>query len=105
MIGTGPATRPSVHRRLALILIPLWLAAAGCAPQIPGAPAAGPNGQEGCRVYGRIVSTDWRGLGGGIERAIVSAWREGVRLEEIYGQGERFEIRLPPGKYRLVCSA
>ena len=85
--------------------MPLSLAAGGCAPQIPGAPAPADKEPEGCRVYGRIVSTEWRELGGGIERAIVSAWTNGKRVEEVYGQGERFEMRLPAGKYRLICSA
>jgi thiol-disulfide isomerase/thioredoxin len=58
-------------------------------------------------VSGRIVSTAWRDLGGRIERAIVSASTlpGSEQVAEFSGAGERFEIRLPPGKYRLVCSA
>jgi thiol-disulfide isomerase/thioredoxin len=58
-------------------------------------------------VSGRIVSTAWRDLGGRIERGIVSAWTlpESVQVAEVSGEGEGFEIRLPPGRYRLVCSA
>src|SRR5262249_60015793 len=85
MNGTSLNTS-SLCRRLSLVLIPLWLAAGGCAPQVPGAPPAANNEAEGCRVSGRIVSTEWRELGGGIERAIVSAWTEGKRVEEVYGQ-------------------
>jgi thiol-disulfide isomerase/thioredoxin len=111
MNGTMPGNMSSIRRLLPFALIPLWLAACGCAQQFPGAPpgapAAGKKEPEGCRVNGRIVSTEWRDLGGGIERAIVSAWKlpESVRVEEVYGEGEPFEIRLPPGKYRLICSA
>jgi thiol-disulfide isomerase/thioredoxin len=105
MNGTESSKTSSIRRRLTFTLVSLWLVACGCARQIPGAPAAGKQEPEGCRVYGRIVSTEWRGVGGGIERAIVSAWTEGVRVEEVYAQGERFEIRLPAGKYRLICSA
>jgi thiol-disulfide isomerase/thioredoxin len=97
----------SVRRRLPWVLLPLWLVAiCGCAEQVPQPPAAKQE-PEGCRVSGRIVSTAWRGLGGGIERSIVSAWAlpERERVEEAYGEGEPFELRLPPGKYRLVCSA
>lgn len=69
--------------------------------------AAPKNEAAGCRVIGRIVSTEWRDLGGKIERAIVSAWTvpQSVRVVEFSREGEAFEIRLPPGKYRLVCSA
>jgi thiol-disulfide isomerase/thioredoxin len=98
----------SIRRRLSSALIPICLVAAGgCAGQFPGAPAAGNQEPEGCRVTGRIVSTAWRDLGGGIERAIVRIWTvpESERVEEAYGEGEEFEIRLAPGKYRLVCSA
>jgi len=107
MRATVTSKATSTRRRLSCALFPLWLAACGCVQQIPGAPAAGQKELEGCRVYGRIVSTDWKVSGGGIERAIVSAWTvpEGVRVEEVYGEGERFKIGLPPGKYRLVCSA
>ena len=98
----------SIRRRLSWALIPVWLAAVhGCAGQFPGAPAGGNKEPDGCRVNGRIVSTAWRNLGGGIERAIVRACTlpGGERVEEVYGKGEEFEVRLPPGRYRLVCSA
>src|ERR1041384_537058 len=105
MNGTVPGYRSSIYRQLSFAWISLWLAAGGCAQQVPGAPAA--KEPEGCRVTGRIVSTEWRELGGGIEPAIGSAWdvAEQERVEENYADGERFEIRLPPGKYRLMCSA
>jgi peroxiredoxin len=62
---------------------------------------------QGCRVSGRLVSTAWRKLGGRIERAIVSASTvpESKQVAEFYGKGEAFELDLPPGKYKLVCSA
>ncbi|MGE5193809.1 MAG: redoxin domain-containing protein [Deltaproteobacteria bacterium] len=58
-------------------------------------------------MSGRIVSTAWRDLEGRIERAIVSAWTlpESQQVADVSGEGEGFEIRLPPGRYRLVCSA
>ena len=79
----------------------------GCDEQLPPAPAMHITEGEGCRVSGRVVSTEWRNLGGGIERAIVSVWKlpEVVRVEQVYQEGEHFEFRLPPGKYRLVYSA
>jgi thiol-disulfide isomerase/thioredoxin len=99
----------SIRRKLSLVLVAVCLAVHGCAPKFPAAPAVGDNENEpeGCRVNGRIVSTAWRDLGGGIERAIVSAWTvpDMVRVEQVYAEGERFEVRLPAGKYRLECSA
>jgi len=98
----------SIRRGLLLAAVPLTLTVIyGCGGQIPPAPAAANNEPEGCRVSGRIVSSAWRALGGGIERAIVTAWTlpELVRVDEVYGQGEPFEFRLPPGKYKLICSA
>lgn len=107
----------SIRCRLFSALVPVGLVAVfGCEAQVPApaAPAAVKNAPQpgndepgGCRVSGRIVSTAWRDLGGGIERAIVSAWSlpEAVRVAEASREGEGFEIRLPPGRYRLVCSA
>ena len=101
-------TTGSIRRGLLSALVPIWLAAVhGCGAQFPAAPAAANKEPEGCRVSGRIVSTAWRDLGGGIERAIVSAWTlpEAKQVAEVSGEGELFEVRLPPGRYRLVCSA
>ena len=39
---------------------------------VPGAPVVEEEAPRGYRVNGRIVSTAWKDLGGGIERAIVS---------------------------------
>ncbi len=93
--------------RLAAVLSIALATLTGCGGQFPAAPAAANNEPEGCRVSGRIISTAWRDLGGGIERAIVSAWTvpEAERVEEAYREGEQFELRLPAGKYRLTCSA
>jgi thiol-disulfide isomerase/thioredoxin len=101
-------TTGSIRRGLLSALVPIWLAAvAGCDAQFPAAPAAANKEPQGCRVSGRIVSTAWRDLGGGIERAIVSASTlpESQQVAEFSGEGELFEVRLPPGRYRLVCSA
>lgn len=99
----------TIRRGLLSALVPIWLVSVyGCGAQFPAAPPAAANKEpEGCRVSGRIVSTAWRDLGGQIERAIISAWTlpESVRVAEASGEGEGFEVRLPPGKYRLVCSA
>ena len=116
-------TRPPLSATL------IFLATAcGCGGQLPGmpvvgkrAPAPGKGALErnaapaaekeqpavGCLVNGRIVSADWRDRGGGIERAIVRVWTLPKRdhVKDVYGKGEPFEVRLPPGKYRLVCSA
>lgn len=86
----------------------VWLGAAlGCERPLPGAAVVKKEAATGCRVDGRIVSTAWKKLGGGIERAIVSAWSlpKMQRVDEVHADGEPFEMRLPPGKYRLVCSA
>lgn len=116
------ATIMSHQDRLSVALVLLGLIAmAGCADPIPPAPAAEQGKQAaqqpekaekekeavGCRVHGRIVSTAWRDLGGGIERAIVGITTvpESKRLDEFYGKGEQFELRLAPGKYRLTYSA
>lgn len=76
----------------------------GIALKVPVAKKAAP---QGCRVEGRIVSTEWKEHGGGIERAIVSAWTlpKKERVNEVNAEGERFEILLPPGNYRLDFSA
>lgn len=79
----------------------------GCGGQAPPVPPAAKIRPQGCCVSGRIISTEWRKSGGGIERAIVSAWKlpEVERVEEAYGKGEPFEFYLPAGKYRLSYSA
>src|SRR5262245_8463417 len=108
----GSLRRKTVAIRcgLSLALVALWFAGVhGCARNVPAPPAAeqAKPEPEGCAVKGRIISTAWRKSGGGIERAIVSAWilPKVERVEEAYAEGERFEIGLPPGKYRLICSA
>ncbi|MBX3443011.1 MAG: TlpA family protein disulfide reductase [Planctomyces sp.] len=88
------------------MLVPL----AGCdrPPAFPAAPVqvAEPE-SDSCLVSGRIVSKAWSDKRGGIERGIVRAWRipEHELVEEAYGTGEEFQIRLPPGQYRLIFSA
>lgn len=101
------SARRSMMRTPWLSFALLWVVALlGCDKPLPGAPVAKKEA-PGCRVDGRIVSTAWKDLGGGIERAIVSVWTlpKLERVDEVYAEGERFDIRLPPGKYRLVCSA
>jgi thiol-disulfide isomerase/thioredoxin len=108
MAVSARRTTRSIRRGLLWALVPIGLAAVhGCGAQFPAAPAAANKEPEGCRVSGRIVSTAWRDLGGRIERAIVSAWSlpESEQVAEVNGEGEGFEVRLPPGKYRLFCSA
>lgn len=111
----------SVRCRLLLGLAWLgWAAIPGCADPVPQGliveneaqaekklPAAEPLKPAGCRVHGRVVSSSWRDLGGGIERAIVrvETLPDLKQVDDVYGQGEEFELRLPPGKYRLTCSA
>jgi len=105
----------SIHCAQRWAPVALWFVAlSGCDVQIPAPPAAGNPApaaakQEppGCTVRGRIVSTAWRGRGGRIERAIVTAWAlpESRQVAEYSEAGERFEVRLPPGKYRIVYSA
>jgi thiol-disulfide isomerase/thioredoxin len=81
--------------------------ALGCdAPPAPPAKAAAES--SGCRVTGRIVSAEYEKLnGGGIARAIISAWTqpEPERVAQVDSEGERFALRLPPGKYRIDFSA
>lgn len=74
---------------------------------VPVDPPLAADRPEGTRVTGRIVSTAWRNLKGGIERAIVTAWSvpESVQVAEFSGEGEAFQMILPAGEYRLVCSA
>jgi thiol-disulfide isomerase/thioredoxin len=108
MASSMRRTTGSIRRGLLSALVPIWLAAVhGCGAQFPAAPAAANKEPEGCRVSGRIVSTAWRDLGGQIERAIVRAWTlpESQQAAEFSGEGEGFEVHLPPGRYRLVCSA
>jgi hypothetical protein len=104
----------SIRGTVSLAFAVVWLAAVhGCDEQFPAAPAARNNEverkqeTEGCRVSGHIVSTAWRDLGGGIERAIVTASTlpDLEQAEDVYAEGEQFEVRLPPGRYRLMCSA
>ena len=73
---------------------------------VPAAPAQVAE-PDGCLVIGRVVSKAWEAEGGSIQRAIVRAWRmpENELVEEVYGTGEEFELRLPPGAYRLIYSA
>jgi len=65
------------------------------------------KGGDGCRVTGRVVSQEWQDLGGGIERAIVTAKTlpDLVQVAEVYGDDGKFEMNLPPGRYRLDYSA
>lgn len=58
-------------------------------------------------IKGRIVSREYRSLGGGIERSIVSVSKlpENKRVVQNYSMGEPFEFRLPPGRYQLTFSA
>lgn len=98
------------RRGLMSALVPIWLLAVqGCdAPApFPAAPPAAIQEPEGCRFSGRIVSTEWRKLGGQIERAIVyaSTLPDLKRVAEFSGEGEMFEVHLPPGKYRIEFSA
>src|SRR5690242_2178201 len=100
--------RGAIRRGALLALVTIGIATLqGCDAQFPGGPAAADDEPEGCRVSGRIVSTAWRDLGGGIERAIVSAWAqpETKQVTEFSGEGEEFKVYLLPGEYRLVCSA
>ena len=101
-------TTGSIRRGRLSALFSIWLVAVpGCDAQIPVPPAAANKAPQGCRVSGRVVSTAWRKLGGRIERAIVSASSlpESQQVAEFSGEGELFVLHLPPGKYRLVCSA
>jgi len=118
----GSARRPMMRNCWRLAFAVAWpVALLGCDAPFPGAPGvkikapvakkeapvAKKEAPRGCRVDGRIVSTEWKELDGGIERAIVSAWKlpEKVRVEDVNAEGERFELHLPPGDYRLDYSA
>lgn len=102
------ARRPVVrlHRRLSFAVAGLAVAL-GCGQPVARIRVAKQAAPAECRVSGRIVSSAWKDLGGGIERAIVSAWKlpEKNRVNDVSAEGERFEIRLPPGEYRLEFSA
>lgn len=104
----GSAQRWMMRGRWRLSFAAVWLTAVlGCDGAFPAAPVVEEEVPNRCRVDGRIVSSEWKELGGGLERAIVSAWTlpKNERVAEVSAQGERFELRLPPGNYRLVCSA
>ena len=104
----GSARRQMLRTRWRLSIAVMWLVAAlGFDELLPAAPVVEEETPHGCHVNGRIVSTAWKELGGGIERAIVSVWTlpERERVDEVYAEGERFEFHLPPGNYRLDCSA
>jgi thiol-disulfide isomerase/thioredoxin len=82
-------------------VICLTAAASAATPRRPT-----PAGE--CLVAGRITSTGYARLGGGIERAIVYAYPAtggGDAVASVIGKGERFELRLPPGDYVLRFSA
>jgi thiol-disulfide isomerase/thioredoxin len=92
--------------RLALAVAGLS-AAFGCGGPVPKAQVAIKKAVHGCRVKGRLLSTEWKEQGGGVERAIVSAWKlpERKRVNELNAKGEQFEFGLPPGDYQLDFSA
>jgi thiol-disulfide isomerase/thioredoxin len=102
------ARRPAVwfHRRLSFAAAGLAVVL-GCGQPVARIRAAKQAAPAECRVNGRIVSAAWKDLGGGIERAIVTAWKlpEKNRVNDVSAEGERFEILLPPGDYRLDFSA
>jgi len=104
----GSARRRMLWTRWRLSFAVMWLAAVlGCDEPLPEARVVEEEAPHGCHVNGRIVSAAWKELGGGIERAIVSVWTlpERERVDEVYAEGERFEFQLPPGNYRIDCSA
>jgi thiol-disulfide isomerase/thioredoxin len=71
--------------------------------------AAGASPRESglCRVTGRVFSSEYAKVGGGIERAIAYAYRGkgGDRVDDVSAKGETFELRLAPGTYRIQLSA
>jgi thiol-disulfide isomerase/thioredoxin len=71
----------------------------------PRQPAKNPAAE--CRVTGRIVSSEYRKSGGGIERSIVYAdpASGGQPVADVITKGEQFELRLPPGEYKFRFSA
>jgi peroxiredoxin len=71
------------------------------------AAAAAPRESGLCRVTGRIFSSEYARVGGGIERAIAYAYRGegGDRVDDVSARGEAFELRLAPGTYRIQLSA
>ena len=92
-------------RALALFVLSSLVASSPAAAQ-SARPAA--KGDE-CRVIGRLTSSEYRKMGGAIDRAIVYAYAArttggGDRVAEFSGKGDKFELRLPPGEYRLWFS-
>jgi len=59
------------------------------------------------RVTGRVVSTGYARKNGRIERAIVDVSKASIhdRVQLAHGKDDRFELSLPPGKYRLQFTA
>ena len=102
------ARRPVVRFRWRLSFAVAGLAVAlGCGKPVARIRVAKKVAPAECRVSGSIVSSAWKELGGDIDRAIVSAWKlpEKNRVNDVSAEGERFEILLPPGDYRLDFSA
>jgi peroxiredoxin len=95
-------------RRPVLLAVPAIGSFLLAVATLVAAPKA-PNHNQGPQslVAGRIISTEYAKLGGGIERAIVYAYPAagGDAVASVIGKGERFELRLPPGEYVLRFSA
>jgi RNA polymerase sigma factor (sigma-70 family) len=95
--GTGPAPKPPVARR-------------GLAARPPAAVPV-----PRCRVTGRLESTEYRKMGGTLDRAIVTVLRGSTGLnrfvdpdtrKEAHSNSPRgtFAFELPPGDYRVQCT-
>lgn len=70
----------------------------------PGDPPCPPRT---AKVFGRVVSTEYRNMGGTIERSIVYVARhpDNQRIGSSLSRKGEFEFQLKPGRYRLRCSA
>jgi ankyrin repeat protein/thiol-disulfide isomerase/thioredoxin len=79
-------------------------------PRVNGTVRANPAaGQDPnlVRVAGKIVSSEYATLGGGVDRSIIYVYTQPAeqRIQDKLFPTSAFELQLQPGTYRLFCSA
>jgi thiol-disulfide isomerase/thioredoxin len=105
----GGQCRMSRSVSLAALAVLLFVGSGrgGAAPARTAGRDTARDAGPGCRLVGRITSSEYGKWGGTVERAIVYAYAAsgGGAVANVDAKGEQFELRLPPGDYRLSYSA